>query len=88
MRRAAPWWHGAPPVVGKTPRDPLPHEVPDPHLTIGTRVWLVARRDHPRRITEIVWHRHRAAWTYIVETSTPGGQLAYWFADQLEVADP
>lgn len=86
MVRERPWWHGAPPVVGKTPRDPAPHELPDPRLAIGTPVRLVLRRDRVRKITDVVWHRHRAAWTYVVETSTPGGQLAYWFADQLEVA--
>ncbi len=75
------WWKRYPKTENRYPREPGPNDIPAPHLSVGTLVRLRGKPDKARAILKVEWHRYRYRYVYVVEAS--GGELPYWFADQL-----
>ncbi len=77
----ADWWKCYPDSNGRHALEPGGNDMPDPRLPVGTMVRLCGKPDKARRILSLDWHRYRYRYVYKLETS--GGDVPYWFADQL-----
>jgi hypothetical protein len=75
-----PWWKQFPKRESRWPRAPGPDD--RPVFRVGDLVRLKGKPERARRVLDVVWHRHRYQYVYIVETSAPGFE-PYWFAEQL-----